>query len=101
VFLIKKFKEKKTNATFLKQFLNAMIRNIKIHNIIDIIEISKFMEPNKCIKKNYEHVYLGVSYDFQSSMGPRKLRCDVFSRTIQGWTCPDLFHILYNFFNFL
>jgi hypothetical protein len=31
------------------QFLkNAMIRNIKIHNIIDIIEISKFMELNKC-----------------------------------------------------
>jgi hypothetical protein len=60
------------------------------------------MELNKCIqKKNYEHVYFGVSYDFQSSMGPRKLRCDVFNRTIQGWACPDLFHILCNFFNFL
>jgi hypothetical protein len=35
----KKFKEK-TNVTFLKLFLNAMIRNIKIHNIIDIIKIS-------------------------------------------------------------
>jgi hypothetical protein len=30
-------------------FLNAMIKNIKIHNILDIIEISKSMEPNKCI----------------------------------------------------
>ncbi len=28
--------------------LNAMIRNIKIHNIFYIIEISKSMEPNKC-----------------------------------------------------
>jgi hypothetical protein len=28
-----------------------MIKNIKIHNIIDIIEISKSMEPNKCIQK--------------------------------------------------
>ncbi len=29
--------------------LNVMIRNIKIHNILDIIEISKSMESNKCI----------------------------------------------------
>ncbi len=35
-------------VTFLKLFLNAMIRNIKIHNIFDIIGISKSMEPNKC-----------------------------------------------------
>jgi hypothetical protein len=28
-----------------------MIMNIKIHNIIDIIEISKSMEPNKFISK--------------------------------------------------
>jgi len=34
--------------TFLKLFLNVMIRNIKTHNIFDIIEISKSMEPNKC-----------------------------------------------------
>jgi len=33
---------------FFKLFLNAMIRNIKIHNILDIMEISKSMEPNKC-----------------------------------------------------
>jgi hypothetical protein len=37
---------------FLRFFLNAMIRNIKIQDIFDIIEISKSMEPNKCnIKK--------------------------------------------------
>jgi hypothetical protein len=28
-----------------------MIRNIKIHNILDIIKISKSIEPNKCIPK--------------------------------------------------
>jgi hypothetical protein len=27
-----------------------MIRNIKIHNILDIIEISKYMEPNKIMQ---------------------------------------------------
>jgi hypothetical protein len=31
---------------FLKLFLNAMIMNIKIQNILDIIGISKSMEPN-------------------------------------------------------
>jgi hypothetical protein len=38
---------KETIVTFLKLFLNAMIRNIKIHNIFNIIKISKSMEPNK------------------------------------------------------
>jgi hypothetical protein len=31
----------------MKLFLNATIRKIKRHNIIDIIENSKFMKPNK------------------------------------------------------
>ncbi len=35
--------------TFLKHFLNAMIRNIKIHNVLDIFEDSRFMKPNQCI----------------------------------------------------
>ncbi len=34
---------------FLNCFLNAMIKNIKIHNILDIIGFSKSMELNKCI----------------------------------------------------
>ncbi len=50
VFLTKKLKEK-TKIPFLKFFLNTMIKNIKIQNIINIIEISKSMKPNKCIKK--------------------------------------------------
>jgi hypothetical protein len=62
-----------------------MIGNIKIHNIFDIIEISKSMEPNKCIqKKNYENVHLNVSYFSQSSMSLRKSRCDIPSVTTQG-----------------
>jgi hypothetical protein len=32
-----------------------MIKNSKIHNILDIIEIPKSMKPNKCTHlKNYE-----------------------------------------------
>ncbi len=42
-----------------------MTRNIKTHNILNIIEISKSMEPNKYIHKtNYENIYRSVSYDF-------------------------------------
>ncbi len=50
----------KKNVMFLKPFLNEMIRNIKIHNILNIIEISKSMEPNKCIPKKIENVHLSV-----------------------------------------
>jgi hypothetical protein len=35
-----------------------MIRNIKIHNILGIIEISKFMEPNKCIQKKIMKMFI-------------------------------------------
>jgi len=47
VFLIKKFK-KKTNVTFLKLFLNVMIKKITIQNIFNIIKILKSMKHNKC-----------------------------------------------------
>jgi hypothetical protein len=36
----------------------------------------------------YENVFKIVSYDFQSSMGLKKLKCDVFSGTTQGHDCP-------------
>jgi len=42
--------QRKKKVIFLKLFLNEMIMNIKIQNILDIIEISKSMEPNKCIQ---------------------------------------------------
>ncbi len=62
-----------------------MIKNIKIHNIFDIIEISKYMEPNKCTRiKIYENIYLNVSYDFPKFDGSKKSRCDDFSGTTQG-----------------
>ncbi len=54
-------------------FLNAMIRNIKIYNIFDVIEISNSMEPNKCFL-NYENVHLSVSYDFSKFDGSRKIK---------------------------
>ncbi len=51
-----------------------MIKNIKIQNIFNVIEISKSMEPNKYIymKKIYENIYLSVSYDFSKFDGSRK-----------------------------
>jgi hypothetical protein len=52
-----------------------MIRNIKIQNIFDIIEMSKSMEPNKCNhQKIYENIYLSVSYDFSKFNGSRKIK---------------------------
>jgi hypothetical protein len=52
-----------------------MIRNIKIHNILDIIEISKFMKPNKCTPNFfYEYVHLSVSYDFSKFNGSTKIK---------------------------
>jgi hypothetical protein len=54
-----------------------MIRNIKTHNILNIVEISKSMEPiNVLIKKNCENIYLSVSYDFSKFDGSKKSRCD-------------------------
>jgi len=65
-----------------------MIRNIKIQNIIDVIEISKFMEPNKCIQfflmKMFNQMFLMV---FQSSTGLEKSRCIIPSGTTQGQDC--------------
>jgi hypothetical protein len=74
---------------FLNFFKNAMIRNIRIHNILDIIEISKSIKLNKFIQKiimknNNEKVHLNVSYDFSRFNGSKKSRCDVLSGTTQG-----------------
>jgi hypothetical protein len=59
---------------FLNFFLNAMIKKIKIHTIFDIIEISIYMKPNKCIKFFYENVHLNASYDFSKFDGSRKIK---------------------------
>jgi hypothetical protein len=34
------------------------------------------------------NIYLNVSYDFQSSMGLGKSRCDIPNGNIQEWVCP-------------
>jgi len=47
-----------------------MIRNIKIYNILDIIELLKCMEPNKFISKEFMKMFFKVfPMIFQSSMG--------------------------------
>jgi len=49
--LDKKIQRKEPNNTmFLKLVLNVMIMDIKIHIILDVIEILKSMKPN-----NYTH----------------------------------------------
>jgi hypothetical protein len=75
VFLTKKIKEKNKRNIPKTFFLNAMIKNIKIHNILDIIEISKFMEIDKCIQNVFnENVHLNVSYDFSKFNGSKKIK---------------------------
>jgi hypothetical protein len=62
----------KKSVMFLNFFLNTMIRNIKIHNIL---YISKSMEIDKCIQFIfYENVLLNVSYDFSKFDGSRKIK---------------------------
>jgi hypothetical protein len=52
--------------------LNAIIRNIKIHNTLDIIEILKSMRFNKRIwKTNSENIYLSIFYDFSKFNGSK------------------------------
>jgi hypothetical protein len=53
-----KVQGKKTGVMFLNFFLNAMIRNIKIHNIFDTIEISKSMELNKCMQNKIMKMFI-------------------------------------------
>jgi hypothetical protein len=62
---------------FLQPFFKCNVRNIKTHNILDIIEISKSMELNKCIhlKYIYENIYLNVSiYEFSKFDGSKKIK---------------------------
>jgi hypothetical protein len=42
----------------MKLFLNAMIREIKIQNILNIIEISKSMELNKFTHKKKMKIFI-------------------------------------------
>jgi hypothetical protein len=60
--MTKKFK-KMNQGYILETFSKWMIKNIhnvniKIHNYFYIIEVSNFMEPNKCIYLNVFYVFL-------------------------------------------
>ncbi len=60
---------------FLKLFLNEMIRNINIPNILDIIEISKSIKLNKCTHYKNKNIYLNVStYEFLKFDGSMKIK---------------------------
>ncbi len=77
MFLTKKLTEK-MGVTFLNFFLNAMIRNIKIHNFFILLRFQKSMESNKCIQiflmKMFIKVILMI---FQNLLGLGKSRCDI------------------------
>ncbi len=52
-----------------------MIKNIKIQNILNIIENFKSMKPNKyTYQKIYENIYLNVSYKFFKLNGSYKIK---------------------------
>jgi hypothetical protein len=56
-----------------------MIKNIKIQNIFNTIEISNSMESNTFIqKKENENVLLIVSYDFSKFDGSMKIKVSHF-----------------------
>jgi hypothetical protein len=71
-------------VTFLKLFTNAMIRNIKIQNILDIIEIQNLWNIINVLINIYIDMFPMI---FQSLMGPRKSRCDVPNGTTQRCFC--------------
>jgi hypothetical protein len=60
---------KGTIVTFLKLFLDAMIRNIKIHNFLILLKFQNIWNLINLFIKKYENIYLSVSYDFF------KIRC--------------------------
>jgi hypothetical protein len=60
-------------ALYYRNYLNAMIRNIKIHNFF-VIEVSKPMEPNNVFIKKYENIYLSVFYDLKKFNGSKKIK---------------------------
>jgi len=59
---------------FLKLFLNAMIKNITIYNILDIIVILKSIEPNKITHYIYIYIHLSVFYEFSKFDESKKIK---------------------------
>jgi hypothetical protein len=71
---------------FLKLFLNAMIRNIKIHNIFILLKFQNLWNLiNVLIRKKYENIYLNVSHDFSKFDGSMQESQGNPSGTTQGY----------------
>jgi hypothetical protein len=61
--------------TFLKLFINAMIKNIKIQKKIILLKIQNLWNLiNVLIQKNYEKKILNVSYDFSKFDESRNIK---------------------------
>jgi hypothetical protein len=73
-----------------------MIKDRKIHDILDIIEIPKSMEHNKCTHlKNHELFFKLFFMIFKSSVGPKKSKDDVPSSTTQRWVYPMFINLCF------
>jgi hypothetical protein len=76
--------------TFVKLFLNAMIRNIKIHNFLILLKIKNLWNLiNVFIKKTMKIFTKVFPMIFQSSMGPKKSRSDILNGTTQRCFHPS------------
>jgi hypothetical protein len=75
VLLTKKFKEKNHHYIIEFFFKCDDYEHKKVHNILDIIELSECTELNKFSHSRfYENVYLNVSYDFLKFYGSSKIK---------------------------
>jgi hypothetical protein len=90
-----KTSRKKINIMFFKKILNAMIKNIKIHNNLNIIKISKCMKRNNCIQKTF--TFKCFLWFFKVRWVQGKSKCDVLNGTTQGWAYPNGIFFLTNF----
>jgi hypothetical protein len=72
VFLTKNFKER--NKRYILEFFQN-VRNIEIHNSLDIIDIFKICGTYQMyFLKIYKNVHLSVSYDFSKFVGSKKIK---------------------------
>ncbi len=61
--------------TFLKLFLNVMIKNTKKIIFLILMKSQNLWNLiNLLIKKNYENIYLSVFYDFSKFNGFKKIK---------------------------
>jgi hypothetical protein len=74
----KKFKEKNKHYVLETFFWMQWLGTTKYTIFLILLSFQNLWHlTNVFTQKNYENVHLNVFYDFQSSMGPRKSRCDI------------------------